>query len=192
VFKTEAIILSINSIRDNNTRIVCLTKDYGKISLWYKKKHFPYDIGDLIFISIERHWGCNIIKYTESIMSPRETSWTYKKIYLFLENIHLMYTLIPEEYPHEKIFHDYRGLLMHMQSIGNLQEHHYLLFQFRLLRILWYIGKDNFENMPVTRYIYENIISTPLTKLLTARELTVEDARKIEHSNWEAIHKSFI
>jgi hypothetical protein len=46
--------------------------------------------------------------------------------------------------------------------------------------------------MPVTRYIYENIISTPLTKLLTARELTIEDTKKIEYSNWEAIHKSFI
>ncbi len=192
VFKTEAIILSIHSVRDSNIRIVCLTRDYGKISVWYKRRQFPHDIGDIVFMTIDRQWPLNIAKYTESLMSPRETSWNYKKIYIFLENIHLMSTLIPEESPYAKIFQDYKWLLTHMESIGELQEHHYLLFQFRILRTLGYIGSENFRDMPVALYIFENILTTPLMKLLTAKELKVEDVNKIELSNREAIHKSLI
>lgn len=192
MFKTEAIILSKHTIRDNNIRIVCLTKEYGKISAWYKKKQFPYDIGDIIFVSIERQSSMNIIKYSESIMAPRESSWTYKKIHIFLENLKLMFDLIPEESPYEKIFQDYRWLLIHMQNIGNLEEHHYMLFQFRMLRILWYIGSESLRDTPVGLYIFENILTTPLTKLLTAKELKEEDVKKIEYSNREAVHKSLI
>jgi hypothetical protein len=79
-----------------------------------------------------------------------------------------------------------------MESIGELQEHHYLLFQFRILRTLGYIGSENFRDMPVALYIFENILTTPLMKLLTAKELKVEDVNKIELSNREAIHKSLI
>jgi hypothetical protein len=108
VFKTEAIILSIDTIRDNNIRIVVLTKEYGKISCWYKKKQFPHDIGDITFLTIERTAATNTIKYTESIMSPREESWSYSKITTFLESLALMYTLLPEMSPYLSVFQDYR------------------------------------------------------------------------------------
>jgi hypothetical protein len=108
VFKTEAIILSIDTIRDNNIRIVVLAKEYGKISCWYKKRQFLHDIGDIIFLTIERNNSINTIKYTESIMSPREESWNYIKITTFLESLSLMYTLLPEESPYLSIFQDYR------------------------------------------------------------------------------------
>ena len=50
----------------------------------------------------------NLIKYTESIMSPREESWNYEKIRIFLESLALIYTLAPEESPYMSIFQDYR------------------------------------------------------------------------------------
>jgi hypothetical protein len=108
VFKTEAIILSIDTIRDNNIRIVVLTKEYGKISCWYKKKQFSHDIGDIVFLIIERTAGTNTVKYTENIMSPREESWNYAKITTFLESLALMHTLLPEMSPYLSVFQDYR------------------------------------------------------------------------------------
>lgn len=190
MFNTESIILSIHTIRDNNTRIVCMTRDYGKISVWYKKKQFCHDIGDIVFMSIDRIAWVNILKYTESLMSPRETCWTYKKIFIFLQNLQLMYWLIPEEVRHDSIFSDYRWLLLHMQSIGNLQEDHYLLFQFRILRALWYIWSENFRDRPIANYMFDNILKTPLTHLLKAKELKIEDKQIIEYSNQEAIYKN--
>ncbi|MFZ2256181.1 MAG: hypothetical protein WAW59_00535 [Patescibacteria group bacterium] len=136
MFKTEGIILSIDTVRDNNTRVIFLSKEYGKISSWYKKKQFLHDIGDIVFITLERQGAINTIKYTESIMSPREEAWSYEKISTFLESLALMNTLIPEMSPYMNIFKDYKGLLAHMQESTSLHTHHYLLFQFRVLRTL--------------------------------------------------------
>ena len=136
MFKTESIILSVDTIRDANTRVVLLTKEYGKISAWYKKKQFPHDMGDIVFTTIDRQGSLNILKYTESMMSPREEQWSYQKIRIFLESIALIHALAPEMAPYSSIFRDYRGLLTHMQTQTSLHEHHYLLFQFRVLRLL--------------------------------------------------------
>jgi hypothetical protein len=190
VFKTEAIILSVESIRDSNIRIVALSKEFWKISCWYKKKVFPHDIWDIILISLERDNGINAIKYIEPRSCPREEHWTYKKIVIFLESLSMMYTLLPEESPYQSLFHDYRWLLVHMDSCHTLHEHHYLLFQFRLLRTLWYIGKDDMSKTPVLRYIFENILTTPLSQLLWSRELHRDDAETLETKNREALYRS--
>jgi hypothetical protein len=39
LYKFRAIILNINKIRDNNTRIVMLSAEYGKITGWWNKKN---------------------------------------------------------------------------------------------------------------------------------------------------------
>jgi recombinational DNA repair protein (RecF pathway) len=136
MFKTESIILKIESIRDNQTRVVLLTREYGKVSCWYRKRQFLHDIGDMIFVVLERDNSTNTIKFTENMYSPRESHWNYSKIRVFLESLALMNTLIPEMAPYASLFHDYRGLLTHMQKSESLHEHHYLLFQFRILRTL--------------------------------------------------------
>ncbi len=190
MFKTEAIILSIDTVRDNNIRIVVLAKEYGKISCWYKKKQFPHDIGDIIFLTVERNNSTNTIKYTESVMSPREESWNYTKITTFLESLALMYTLLPEMSPYLSVFQDYRWLLLHMQSRTTLHAHHYLLFQFRVLRTLGYIGAEGLHGAVVPLYIFEHVLTTPLTQLLSAKVLRDTDARTIEIANKEAIYRS--
>lgn len=190
MFKTEAIILSIQRIQDSNTRLICLTQEYGKVTLWYRKKILVHDIWDIIFLTIDRQGSCNLVKYIESVLSPREDSWSFKKIMLFLENIQLMNLLLPDESPYKKLFQDYKWLLMHMQKIGSLNDHHYLLFQFRILRTLWYIWVDRCNANAVVLYIYNNILTTPLTKLLTSRQLRQEDIDIIEIWNKEAIYRS--
>ncbi len=192
MFKTEAIILFIEVIRDNNIRIILLTKEFGKVSCWYKKKQFLYDIGDIVFVILERNNSINLIKHIESKNSPREEHWTYAKISIFLENLSMMYELLPEESPYETVFQDYRWLLIHMQSAKTLHEHHYLLFQFRFLRTLWYIGKEDLQNTPILRYIFENILKTPLNQLLRSKELNWEDAKTIEMKNKEIFYRSTI
>lgn len=192
MFKTEAIILSIHRIQESNIRVICLTRDYWKVTLWYRKKQLCHDIWDIIFLTIDRQGILNIAKYTESVMSPRENSWSYKKIIIFLENIQLMNLLLPDESPYTRLFQDYKWLLIHMQKVGSLQEHHYLLFQFRILRTLWYIWIDGYKENPVILYIYNNILSTPLSNLLTSKQLKQEDASIIEIWNKEAIHRSLI
>ena len=108
MFKTESIILSVDTIRDSNIRVVLLTKEYGKISVWYKKKQFPHDMGDIIFTTIDRQGSLNLLKYTESMMSPREEQWSYQKIRIFLESIALIHALAPEMAPYMNIFRDYK------------------------------------------------------------------------------------
>jgi len=190
LFKTKAIILSIDTIRDNNIRIVCLTEEYGKISCWYKKKVFSHDIGDIVFMSIERLSWINVVKYTENIYSPREENWSFQKIYIFLESLSLIGKLLPEAAPYGNIFNDYKSLLSHMQEIHTLWEHHYLLFQFRILRTLWYIWYESVERSSITGYIYKNILSTPLEKVFASKELTDMDFSIIRVANQEAVHKN--
>ena len=125
-------------------------------------------------------------------MSPREEAWSYDKISIFLESLALMNTLIPEMSPYMNIFKDYKGLLVHMQESTSLHTHHYLLFQFRVLRTLWYIGSESFESSPIPLYIFNNILKTPLTKLLSAKTLKDEDAKKIKLANREAVYRSIL
>lgn len=190
MFKTEAIILSVETIRDAHIRIVALSKEYGKISCWYKKRQFPHDIGDIVFFTLERTPGINTIKYTESVMSPREESWNYKKITTFLESLSLMNTLLPEMSPYLSVFQDYRWLLIHMQSRTTLHDHHYLLFQFRVLRTLGYIGIEGLHDAVVPLYIFEHVLTTPLNNLLSAKILKDEDANTIELASREALYRS--
>jgi hypothetical protein len=101
-----------------------------------------------------------------------------------------MYTLLPEESPYLSIFQDYRWLLIHMQSRTTLHAHHYLLFQFRVLRTLGYIGIEWLHGATVPLYIFDHVLTTPLTHLLSAKILRDEDARTIEIANKEAIYRS--
>jgi hypothetical protein len=39
VYKVQAVILSITRIRDNQTRIVMISREYGKITGWWNKKN---------------------------------------------------------------------------------------------------------------------------------------------------------
>lgn len=190
MFKTEAIILSIYRIQDGNTRITLLSKEYWKISCWYKKKQFLHDIGDIIFLTIDRVGSINVLKYSESISSPREESWNYNKILVFLESLALMNTLIPDMSPYANIFQDYKWLLIHMSNQLSLEEHHYVLFQFRILRSLWYIGNDKFQSSPIWRYIYDNVLHTPLSQLLSSKKLKEWDVDTIRWANREAIYRS--
>lgn len=53
MFRTAAIILYTQKIRDTQTRVVLFTYDFGKITVWYKKHTCP-DIGTIIEAHIER------------------------------------------------------------------------------------------------------------------------------------------
>ena len=63
-----------------------------------------------------------------------------------------------------------------------LDEHHYLLFRLRVLRLLGYIGQDAFMKSPVLSYIFQEIIHTPLGNLLKARPLKEQDKKIIEEA----------
>ncbi len=39
VYRLQAIILTITRIRDNQTRIVMISREYGKITGWWHKKN---------------------------------------------------------------------------------------------------------------------------------------------------------
>lgn len=63
MYRFPAIILSITRIRDNNTRIVLLSREYGKITGWWNKKNITgIDIGDIAEVLISREGTKNTIK----------------------------------------------------------------------------------------------------------------------------------
>ena len=83
MFKTEAILIHSHKIRDHSTRYIFLTKQYGKISCFYKKNEIIGSPGDILDILIERKDGINILKQA----SIRTSLYFRNPDYLFIISI---------------------------------------------------------------------------------------------------------
>ncbi len=167
-------------IRDNNFRIILLTRDYGKISCWHKTRVCGYDTGDIIETWIERAWNVNNIKHIDQISSLGGKEWKYEGIIGFLECISLLGKSLPESMPHPSIFDDYRHLLTLIQWGRSPQSYHFLLLKIRLLKMLWVLDASATDNSPLLTYIYSNIRTSSIESLIQAKSLDTETIQKLQ------------
>ena len=91
MYKTNAVILSISRIRDNQTRIVMISQEYGKITGWWNKKNISgIDLGDIIEVLVSRDGGKNQVKNIDIKTPGWSRNWNYVRIVAFLETLHIV------------------------------------------------------------------------------------------------------
>ena len=91
MYKTNAVILSISRIRDNQTRIVMISQEYGKITGWWSKKNISgIDLGDIIEVLISRDGGKNLVKNIDIKTPGWSRTWNYVRIVAFLETLRIV------------------------------------------------------------------------------------------------------
>ena len=115
MFRTHAIVLYIQKIRDNQKRIILFSRDYGKITCWSKKNVLP-DIGNIVSVVIERRGNENHIKTIDTIDSLGDTFENYEQVYNFLTLIETLYRLLPDALEHRNIYDDILELVQCMSQ----------------------------------------------------------------------------
>lgn len=179
MYKTRGIILYIQKIRDMYFRVILYTEEYGKITCWLKKWEFLHGLWDIIFVTIERNQGQNILKKTESIISVIQEGWQYDTLWNFLWIIKTFYIFLPEMLPVAKILEEYSILISH-QHTQKIENFIYTLFQLRILKKLGHVWEDWFENSNMLLYIIRNIDTIDIEKLLWSKKIENTDIEKIE------------
>lgn len=189
MFKSLAIVLDIKRIRDNKILINLFTREYGRISCWYKKKDFHYDLWDITEIHIDRHLWENLLKGIESINRVHTENWNYSAIISFLETLNVFYILLPEWSLHTQTFDDYLALMRKIQLPNTPTKTHYTLFQFRTLKQLWYINGNDFKKSSRLEYIHKNISVKPIHAILESKTLHQEEEDFLRRINEKTLYQ---
>lgn len=186
MFKSEAIILSSEYIRDAQSRVSLFSREYGKISAWLYKKSKSFDIWDIVEISLERKWWRNIMKSEEKKHSLLGIKWEYEGIIWMLSLLSLFKQMLPEDVPYNHLFEDYKEILTRMQEnwvwLSKYQE---LLVKIRLLKFLWVLNTTGIEN-PLISYIAREITHVDIAKILISRhheKIANQDLEKIVYNS---------
>ena len=188
LYRFRAIILNINKIRDNNTRIVFISHEYGKITGWWNKKDISWvDIWDIVEVLISRDTSKNIIKSIEIIMPGWHKNWNYTRIYSFLETLHLVSKISIDGQDCPQLYND----LLFFIEYGIKQDidiSQYTIFQMRLLKAIGSMNPEMFWDDNILQYIYNNISHTPLEKILSSSKIKDEHVSKIKQINLHSIY----
>lgn len=190
MFKTEAVILNIQRIRDNQQRLVLFTKEYGKVSCWNRKKGGFFDIWDLVNISIDRSMGWeNIAKDIEIKDRPYSQNWKFETIICFLEILRIFEKLLPESSPHQTLFRDYLSLLKGIKEPNQLHTSHYFLFELRILKMLGFVNGNDFSKTERLQYIHKSISEVPIWKILESKPIYEEEWIFIKQMNQKTLYQ---
>mgnify|MGYP006051565439 CR=1 FL=1 len=168
MYRFRAIILNITRIRDNNTRIVMLTREYWKITWWWSKKNITgIDLWDVVEVLISRDENKNTIKNVDFVTSWWNKNWNYSQIFSFLKTLHIINQISIDNHECFQLFDDTYFLIRY--GIKNvLNSDQYTIFQMRVLKSLWSMNPDILGNDPILQYIYKNITHSPLERVLSA------------------------
>lgn len=189
MFKTKAIILFTQKIRDTLFRVVIFSEEYGKISAWFQKWTLSFDIGDIVSVSIERNQGKNTIKRIESITSPRWISWTYDTLSSFLFLVKLYYFFLPESLPHKKIYDDYASFLSWNTKKWSSTSWACTLMQLRFLKELWLVGENTFWENTLLNYIALWIEKKDLFTILESKKISDSHVQEMFLKNLSILHQ---
>ncbi len=114
MYTFDAIILEKNIIREKQIRLVVLTKDYGKITLWYHKQLTGVDIGDIARIVARREKSVNYIRTIETKKYLLSKKWNYETLFSFLTLLKIFKICIASDEGSAQIFTDYEKILQNM------------------------------------------------------------------------------
>lgn len=179
MFRTHAIVLYIQKIRDNQKRIILFSRDYGKITCWSKKNVLP-DIGNVVSVVIERRGNENHVKTIDTIDSLGDTFENYEQVYNFLTLIETLYRLLPDALEHRNIYDDILELVQCMSQrykkewknpeIWKIQL--FILINIRILKRLWFLRQEVFLESNILDYIYRNIEKKSISDIAQWKHLS--------------------
>ena len=188
MFKTQAVILHIHKIRDLQWRIVVFSREYGKISCWTSKTKFDHDIWDIVNLIVERKEWRNIINKVDYFITNQKQIWNYDTLRRFLEILKTLYIVLPEMVPQNRIFSDYKNLI-EFHNACEILDDAYPLFLLRILKTLWFVWEDEFRENQVLLYIFRNIESEKIQKILQTKKLQTSDRESIDKINLLSLHR---
>lgn len=181
MYTFDAIILEKQFIREKHIRIVVLSKEYGRITLWHKKQLTGIDLWDIARIVVSRNNGVNNIKSIAWKIHVIHKKWSYDNLIAFLTILKILKYCTVDSDMYPQIFSDYEGVLKWMWDSISLDC--CSLLQMRIFKHLWSLNPDFFAQDSVLQYVYDNISSTPLEKILKSQPLRSDHKTIIERSN---------
>ena len=191
MFRSQVIVLYIQKIRDDRTRLILFSKEYGRITCWSKKQVLS-DIGNIASVLMERKWRENYLKSIDTIVSVDLMLESYEEISHFLDMIKTLYNLLPESVEqrwlyddiHEllRIFPDRRILNMRQEifSIWNIQL--FILIHIRILKKLGFLNQWLFHGSDILEYIYHHVEKKLIREIVDGKSLEqnlIESLKKI-------------
>lgn len=183
MFRTHAIVLYIQKIRDDQKRVILFSRDYGKITCWSKKNILP-DMGSIVSVIIERKGSENHIKTIDNLNSLGNIFENYEQVHGFLSLMETLYRLLPDSLEHQHIYDDVVHLV---QLIGNSQKRTedwiflkvwkiqlFTLMNIRILKRLWFLRQESFMESSILNYIYGNIEKRSIPDIARGKNLSNE------------------
>lgn len=145
-----------------------MTREYWKITGWWNKKNITgIDLWDVIEVIISREGTKNSIKNLDLVTSWWNRDWSYLQISYFLKTLKTI-SQISIEGQECTILYDDTYFLIRYGLKNPMTQCHYSIFQMRILKSLGSMNPELFENDPILKYIYNNISTTPLERILSA------------------------
>lgn len=188
MYKVQAVILSIQRIRDNQTRVVMISREYGKITGWWNKKNITgIDIWDLIEVLISRQESKNLIKNIDIQIPGWSKSWNYGRIISFLDTLHMVNKMSIEWSECYTLYEDIAKFITYGKS-QDINIGHHTVFQMRILKSLGSMDQGMLGTDPILRYIYDHISDTPLDRILSSSTLKTEHIAKIQQINLHSLY----
>lgn len=174
-------------MNEKSTRLVLFTEEYWRVSAWYKKKSELswVDLGDVVQVCIERKEKINIIKSIDIKQYLGNKEWTYTSLMSFMYVIRILLRCTAEFDIQPNLFRDYCSTLKCMHTC--ISEDASILIQMRFLKELWSLNPTFFETDALMRYIYSEIDTTPIQKLIASKPLQDKHKDIVIRSNWYAM-----
>ena len=165
-----------------------LSAEYGKITGWWNKKNITgIDLWDIVEVCIFRDNNKNTIKQLEPICSWWNKEWEYTQIHNFLETLNLANKITIDGSDSVHLYND----LVFLIEYGNKKQlsiEHFTIFQMRILKNLWSMNPEMFQDDPILTYIYEHISHSPLERILSASNIKFDQIEKIKKINLHSIY----
>ena len=171
MFRTEAIILHTQAIRDNQVRLIVFSKEFWKVTIWQKRKLIP-EIWSICELTIERKWKENILQSIEIQRIFPGDGQEYKIVLEFLELLSSLYHSLPEGLCLEHIYQDCHELISNLSDQGKNNHDILMLTHFRILKKLWYIGEPENGN-EVISYVYQEVSIKSMKSILCTKPLNL-------------------
>ncbi len=199
MFRTEAVILSIQRIRDHQTRIIIFSKEYWKISCWYKK-NLTADIGNIVLIIVERKWRENHIESIELKSSITGQLQNYWEVHHFLEVLHSLYQFLPEGEEQKDLYSDISNSILNFSYHGikenPLKEINwvckrqlFLLIHIRILKQLGFLNQWLFGGSEILNYIYHYIEKKTLKEIFEGKVLEADLLERLTSIIQETLYR---
>lgn len=195
MYVLHAILLSKQTIRDNQIRVVLFTREFWKITAWAKKAYVSSDIWVIVEALIERKKQENIIHKLHPLSIPKNDGWDYRATIEFLTLFHLIKEILPEWLEQKSIFEDTAEVLQHLSNIqmnwwmnNKTLVQLFILMKARLMKKQWFLKQELFSWSPTLPAIYQRLDIASMKSMISSKYIQDSCLCTIENAVHEWIH----